>query len=111
MSYVQIVTEKCWVSNSSDSDWPARLILIRNTCPADLSVRIRSESRDLNGGFSFHVRARRPVGEDDADSLLSSSRFQVSKDYADMGQLFIHCKLGLCTNDEARAQGNLKVVS
>lgn len=88
MSYIQIVTEKCWVSNNSDSDWPARLVLIRNTCPADLSVRIRSDTKDSNGGFSFHV----------------------SKDYADMGQLYIHCKLGLCTNDPARAQGNLKVV-
>lgn len=47
--------EKCWVSNSSDSDYPPRLILIRNTCPADLSVQIRDTPEDSSEGFSFHV--------------------------------------------------------
>jgi len=88
VSYIRIVTEKCWVSNSSDSNEPARLILIRNTCPAHLSVQIRPKtSGKSDGGFSFHV----------------------SKDYADLGQLYIHCKLGLCTSDPAKAQGNLKL--
>lgn len=27
-----------------------------------------------------------------------------------MGQLYIHCKLGLCTNQPNKAQGNLKLV-
>ena len=35
---------------------------------------------------------------------------QVSKDYADLRQLYIHCKLGLCTSDPTKAQGNLKLV-
>lgn len=56
VSYIQIVTEKCWVSNSSDSEQPFRLLLIRNTCPADLSVEVRQTNRgDSDGGFSFHV--------------------------------------------------------
>ena len=56
VSYIQIVTEKCWVSNSSDSEQPPRLLLIRNTCPADLSVQMRPTDRsDTDGGFSFHV--------------------------------------------------------
>lgn len=88
VSYIQIVTEKCWVSNSSDSEQPPRLILIRNTCPADLSVQMRRIERgDTGGGFSFHV----------------------SKDYADLGQLYIHCKLGLCSNQPSKVQGNLKM--
>ncbi|KAK4019954.1 hypothetical protein OUZ56_001952 [Daphnia magna] len=88
VSYIQIVTEKCWVSNSSDSEQPPRLILIRNTCPADLSVQMRQIERgDTDGGFSFHV----------------------SKDYADLGQLYIHCKLGLCSNQPSKVQGNLKM--
>ncbi|XP_057370668.1 transforming growth factor beta receptor type 3-like [Daphnia carinata] len=88
VSYIQIVTEKCWVSNSSDSEQPPRLILIRNTCPADLSVQVRQIERgDTDGGFSFHV----------------------SKDYADLGQLYIHCKLGLCSNQPSKVQGSLKM--
>lgn len=56
VSYIQIVTEKCWVSNSSDSEQPFRLLLIRNTCPADLSVEVRQTNRgNSDGGFSFHV--------------------------------------------------------
>lgn len=35
---------------------------------------------------------------------------QVSKDYADLGQLYIHCKLGLCSNQPSKVQGNLKMV-
>ena len=63
VSYIQIVTEKCWVSNSSDSEKPPRLILIRNTCPADLSVQVRQANRgDTDGGFSFHVsRLTKPL--------------------------------------------------
>lgn len=61
MPYIRIVAEKCWVSNSSSSEDPPRLILIRNTCPADLSVQVRElAGRDESGaGFSFHVTAAR----------------------------------------------------
>lgn len=88
VAYIRIVMEKCWVSNSSDSNHPARLVLIRNTCPAHLSVQVNQRPDATDNGFSFHV----------------------SKDYADLGQLYIHCKLGLCANDQSKVQGNLKLV-
>lgn len=106
--YIRIVTEKCWVSNSSNSEDPPRLILIRNTCPADLSVQVRELGRDQSSaGFSFHVSA---LANQSARRFDHVAFEQVSKDYAEMGQLFIHCKLGLCTKEPEKMQGNLRMV-
>ncbi|XP_069676471.1 transforming growth factor beta receptor type 3-like [Periplaneta americana] len=92
---VQVVTENCWISNSSNPHQvSSRMVLLRNTCPVDLSVEIQAQmdagnnsrsQRSAHGGFSF----------------------QVNKEYESLGQFYVHCRLGLCTSDPAHVKGNL----
>ncbi|XP_065576490.1 transforming growth factor beta receptor type 3-like isoform X2 [Artemia franciscana] len=86
--YIQIVTEKCWIANSYEKKAAPKTTLIRNTCPSHLSVRMHSRSH--TGGSSWFS-------------------FKMTPDYADMGLMYLHCKLGLCTTDPKTAHGNLKM--
>jgi len=95
---VQAVTENCWISNSSNPRESSRVILLRNTCPVDLSVEIQTQIDTTNNSHSHRVSH-------------GSFSFQVNKEYGGLGQFFVHCRLGLCTPDPARARGNLIMVS
>jgi len=95
---VQVVTENCWISNSSNPRESSRVILLRNTCPVDLSVEIQAQIDTTNNSQSQHVSH-------------GSFSFQVNKEYGGLGQFFVHCRLGLCTSDPAHVRGGLKMVS
>ncbi|GFG36315.1 hypothetical protein Cfor_06722, partial [Coptotermes formosanus] len=91
---VQVVTENCWISNSSSPRESSRIILLRNTCPVDLSVEIQAQMDTPNNSQSHRVSHGR-------------FSFQVNKEYGSLGQFFVHCRLGLCTSDPAHVRGNL----
>ncbi|KDR22250.1 TGF-beta receptor type III [Zootermopsis nevadensis] len=91
---VQVVTENCWISNSSNPRDSSRVVLLRNTCPVDLSVEIQAQIDTANN--SQGQRASH-----------GSFSFQVNKEYGSLGQFFVHCRLGLCTSDPAHVRGNL----
>lgn len=74
------------------------MVLLRNTCPVDLSVEIQAQVDAANN--SQNQRASH-----------GSFSFQVNKEYGSLGQFFVHCRLGLCTSDPAHARGNLILVS
>ena len=74
------------------------MILLRNTCPVDLSVQIQAQIDANNNTQSRHVSH-------------GSFSFQVNKEYGSLGQFFVHCRLGLCTSDPAHVRGNLILVS
>ena len=95
---VQVVTENCWISNSSNPRESSRVILLRNTCPVDLSVEIQAQMDTTNNSQSHHVSH-------------GSFSFQVNKEYGSLGQFFVHCRLGLCTSDPVYVKGNLIMVS
>ena len=95
---VQVVTENCWISNSSKPREGSRVILLRNTCPVDLSVEIQTQIDTTNNSQSHRVSH-------------GSFSFQVNKEYGGLVQFFVHCRLGLCTSDPAHVRGNLIMVS
>jgi hypothetical protein len=95
---VQVVTESCWISSSSNPRDSSHVVLLRNTCPVDLSVEIQAEVDTANNSQSQHVSH-------------GSFSFQVNKEYGSLGQFFVHCRLGLCTSDPAHVRGNLILVS
>lgn len=95
---VQVVTENCWISNSSNPRESSRVILLRNTCPVDLSVEIQAQIGTTDNSRSHRVSH-------------GSFSFQVNKEYGGLGQFFVHCRLGLCTSDPAHVRGNLIMVS
>ncbi|XP_071448296.1 transforming growth factor beta receptor type 3-like [Hetaerina americana] len=88
---IQVVTENCWISNSSDPNYVPRVTLIRNTCPTDLSVAIDDPSRNPKSRKSPHGRFS----------------FQVSHEYGNLGNIYVHCRLGVCASDAEKAKGNL----
>ncbi|KAJ9593196.1 hypothetical protein L9F63_015241, partial [Diploptera punctata] len=91
---VQVVTENCWLSNSSNPRESLRVILLRNTCPVDLSVKIQAQM--LSGNSSLNQQPAH-----------GGFSFQVNKEYENMGQFYVHCRLGLCASDQTYAKGNL----
>jgi hypothetical protein len=95
---VQVVTENCWISNSSNPRESSRVVLLRNACPVDLSVEIQAQIDAANNSHSQHASH-------------GSFSFQVNKEYGNLGQFFVHCRLGLCTSDPAHVKGNLILVS
>nr|CAD7406516.1 unnamed protein product [Timema poppensis] len=84
---VEVVTENCWVSNSSNPSSRLRVVLLKNACPMDLSVEIQPTDSPTLGRFSF----------------------QVNKVYRSLGQFYVHCRLGVCTKESEHAKGNLIV--
>lgn len=78
---IQLVTENCWISNSSRPQSKPKIDLLRNACPVDLSVALL----EGHGRFSF----------------------QANKGYLDLEHLFIHCRIGMCTSNVALTGGNL----
>ncbi|XP_068083102.1 transforming growth factor beta receptor type 3 [Anabrus simplex] len=81
---VQVVTENCWLSNvSNPHQGGQQVVLLRNTCPLDLSVQLTPVGQ--HGSFSFHI----------------------SRDYGILRIIYVHCRLGVCTQEPERAKGNL----
>lgn len=74
------------------------MILLRNTCPVDLSVELQAQIDTTNNSQSHRVSH-------------GSFSFQVNKEYGGLGQFFVHCRLGLCTSDPVHARGNLIMAS
>jgi hypothetical protein len=74
------------------------VILLRNTCPVDLSVEIQAQVDATNNSQNQYASH-------------GSFSFQVNKEYGNLGQFFVHCRLGLCTSDPAHIRGNLIRVS
>ncbi|XP_059485084.1 uncharacterized protein LOC132202282 isoform X2 [Neocloeon triangulifer] len=90
---IQVVPEKCWISNSSDyrATRSGTIYLVKKACAADLSVDVEDHfserSKHRHGGFNF----------------------QVNRAYSEMNLLYLHCALGLCTHKPEHARGNLLI--
>lgn len=104
---LRVVTEQCWLSNSSDSSSEdVRVPLLRNTCPAGLSVQLERVSAPQLG--------LRPM-DDSADApAVTTMRqwnhfsFQAGSEYLKYGALYLHCTLGVCSVNLQHTAGNLK---
>lgn len=78
---VQLVTESCWLTNSSDPKSKKQKFLLRNACPVDLSVSLLKE----HGSFSFRT----------------------TREHVELGVVYMHCRIGMCTYFESLTKGNL----
>ncbi|XP_049763304.1 uncharacterized protein LOC126091983 [Schistocerca cancellata] len=78
---VQLVTENCWLTNSSDPKSKIQKFLLRNACPVDSSVSLLQQ----HGSFSF----------------------KTSPEYVEVGVVYMHCRIGMCTYLESLTKGNL----
>ncbi|XP_047120298.1 transforming growth factor beta receptor type 3-like [Schistocerca piceifrons] len=78
---VQLVTENCWLTNSSDPKSKIQKFLLRNACPVDSAVSLLQQ----HGSFSF----------------------KTSPEYVEVGVVYMHCRIGMCTYLESLTKGNL----